>query len=458
MDDSIKSLKDEIEDAEMKVDASAGLEIETESDYANASQGDDDNDDVCDENDDDDDDDDEIPVSQLQEQSEQIDLGTIFAELISIKSELKEEIGSLKKDFRDAKSNLFSDVGAANEKCNLALDKCVQLEKRNKILEKENELLKERVTALEVYSKSDNLIKEGIAQQKDEDCAAVVRSFFSDQLKIQDAKNITFTRCHRTYSPQADKSKPIICRFLYLAERERVWAARFNLQGSHYFLKEHFPPEVNRRRSVLLPILKKAKALKMKARLQADKLVIESRPYTVKTLDQLPSALNPAEIATQRSKKYTAFFSKACPLSNFYPTPFLEIEGVKYDTVEQYLQSQKAYFANQPQIAEKIKETTEPAECKRLGDRLTVKIEEWLTRAKDIALKACRIKFRSDAGVRKFLLDTGDTTLLEAGPDKTWGIGVKRNDASVLKENSWNGENLLGTILMTVRDELKQEN
>ena len=164
MDDSIKSLKDEIEDAEMKVDASAGLEIETESDYANASQGDDDNDDVCDENDDDDDDDDDdIPVSQLQEQSEQIDLGTIFAELISIKSDLKEEIGSLKKDFRDAKSNLFSDVGAANEKCNLALDKCVQLEKRNKILEKENELLKERVTALEVYSKSDNLIIEGIA-------------------------------------------------------------------------------------------------------------------------------------------------------------------------------------------------------------------------------------------------------------------------------------------------------
>ena len=54
MDDSIKSLKDEIEDAEMKVDTSAGLEIETESDYANASQGDDDNDDVCDENGDDD--------------------------------------------------------------------------------------------------------------------------------------------------------------------------------------------------------------------------------------------------------------------------------------------------------------------------------------------------------------------------------------------------------------------
>ena len=195
----------------------------------------------------------------------------------------------------------------------------------------------------------------------------------------------------------------------------------------------------------------------MKARLQVDKLIVESRQYTLETLNQLPPSLNPAEIATNRNEKYTAFFSKACPLSNFYPTPLLEIDGVKYDTVEQYLLSEKAYFANQPEIAQQIKESTEPAVCKRMGDKLAVKSEEWLSKAKDIVLKACRIKFHSDAGVRKFLMDTGDTTLLEAGPDKTWGIGVKWNDAKVLTDTSWKGENSLVTILMTVRDELKKK-
>ena len=42
----------------------------------------------------------------------------------------------------------------------------------------------------------------------------------------------------------------------------------------------------------------------MKARLKVDKLIVESRHYTVETLNQLPPCLNPAEIATHRNEKY----------------------------------------------------------------------------------------------------------------------------------------------------------
>ena len=397
----------------------------------------------------------ENSMSEIPDENSQIDMAAIFKELISIKSDLRQDIADLREDFKNAKSDLFGKVKTAYDNSEKALQKCDELERKNLCLQKENDSLKDRVLSLEVYSKRDNLIIEGIPQQNEENCALKVKKFFSEQLKI--SEDISLTRCHRTYSGQSGKNRAIICRFLYLEEREKVWAARFNLKNTRYFLKEHFPPEVLRRRSVLLPILKKAKSLEMKARIHIDKLIVESRTYTIDTLDQLPVALNTAEIATKRNDKVTAFFTIANPLSNFYPTPLLEIDGTKYANIEQYLQSQKAYFAENPQVATKIKATTYPAACKRLGDEIDVKNnQDWLAKAKSLVHKACRIKFDKDPYARKFLLDTGNTTLIEAGPDKVWGVGIKLANPDILTENSWQGTNLLGNILMAVREELKQ--
>jgi ribA/ribD-fused uncharacterized protein len=303
----------------------------------------------------------------------------------------------------------------------------------------------------------DNPIIEGIVQHKEEDCTQKVKKFFAEQLKIPNSFNFTITRCHRLFTRQAnEKSRhsPIICRFLFLHEREKVWAARFNLKGSNYFLKEHFPQEINQRRSLLFPILKKAKSLNMKASIQVDKLIVDSKSYTVDSLDKLPAKLDPADAATQRDHKVAAFYTKANPLSNFFPTPLLEIDGVKYASVEQYLQSQKAYFAEEPQIAAKIKDTVNPAECKLMGDRLVVNNQDWLSVAKTLVYKACKNKFHSDPRARKFLLDTGNTILIEAGPDKVWGVGLKLNNPQILNCDAWQGDNLLGKILMSVRSEL----
>ena len=39
--------------------------------------------------------------------------------------------------------------------------------------------------------------------------------------------------------------------------------------------------------------------------------------------------------------------------------------------------------------------------------------------------------------------------------DKRWAIGLSADDDRVLDESQWQGENLLGKILMQVRQELK---
>ena len=44
----------------------------------------------------------------------------------------------------------------------------------------------------------------------------------------------------------------------------------------------------------------------------------------------------------------------------------------------------------------------------------------------------------------------------EANPkDTRWGIGLSAEDDRVLDESQWQGENLLGKVLMQVRQELK---
>lgn len=45
--------------------------------------------------------------------------------------------------------------------------------------------------------------------------------------------------------------------------------------------------------------------------------------------------------------------------------------------------------------------------------------------------------------------------LVEAGPDKTWGVGLKLNHLKILDHTCWQEENLLQKIVMTIREELK---
>ena len=127
---------------------------------------------------------------------------------------------------------------------------------------------------------------------------------------------------------------------------------------------------------------------------------------------------------------------------------------MQYDHVEQYYQMQKALFARRPDIARQMHCAVSPAECKALGDSLTVKTEDWLPDAKKAMRKACEVKFNQFDIPKKFLLDTKDKVIAEATTDKTWGIGLRLNDTRIA-DLKWEGDNLMGQILMTVRDSIR---
>jgi ribA/ribD-fused uncharacterized protein len=65
-------------------------------------------------------------------------------------------------------------------------------------------------------------------------------------------------------------------------------------------------------------------------------------------------------------------------------------------------------------------------------------------------------KFTQNPDILKILLDTEDKILAEASPyDKIWGIGFAEDDPRAKYQSQWQGKNLLGKVLMRVRERIR---
>jgi len=60
--------------------------------------------------------------------------------------------------------------------------------------------------------------------------------------------------------------------------------------------------------------------------------------------------------------------------------------------------------------------------------------------------------------MKEELMKTGDRLIVEASPyDKIWGIGLYESEAVNIPEEEWNGLNLLGKVMVKLREEFKNE-
>jgi ribA/ribD-fused uncharacterized protein len=328
-----------------------------------------------------------------------------------------------------------------------------EMKAENDSLNKQVEKLNQRLVALESYGRRENLIFQGVPIGENENCWDLIKGILMSQMKMSsDTVNaMKIQRCHRLYENNR-KTNKIIVRFMWYPDRERVWSARFQLAKTKIYINEDFPQEIILKRQILLPILKKAKQLKKRCTLSGDKLIIESRTYTVNNLHMLPPELNPAEIATRRSPEVTAFFTEMSPLSNFFRCN-IEVENQVYHSVEQYLQLQKAIFAEDEMRKTSIRNAKTPSECKSIAREIRVDEKNWLPRAAEAVRNACRVKFTNNEVARNFLISTRNTTLAEASLDKVWGIGRRLSDKDLFKK-PFDGQNLLGKILEEIRSSI----
>jgi DNA-directed RNA polymerase II subunit RPB2 len=123
----------------------------------------------------------------------------------------------------------------------------------------------------------------------------------------------------------------------------------------------------------------------------------------------------------------------------------LMLDGKAYPTVEHYFQAMK--FPDHPEYQETIRVSKTPAQAKRLGKTTEFTgRSDWSTEKDAIMLKALREKFSDrHPKLKQMLLETNEALIQDISPlDNYWGVGKKGT-----------GQNKLGKLLMTVRDELR---
>ncbi len=129
-------------------------------------------------------------------------------------------------------------------------------------------------------------------------------------------------------------------------------------------------------------------------------------------------------------------------LSNFSPHP-IRLKGKLWPTSEHFFQAQK--FAG-TEHEEAVRRAKSPMIAARMGrDRKKPLRRDWQAVKDDIMREAVRAKFTQNADLREMLLSTGTATLVEhTTNDNYWADG---GDGS--------GRNMLGQILMEIREELR---
>src|SRR5438045_2401996 len=129
--------------------------------------------------------------------------------------------------------------------------------------------------------------------------------------------------------------------------------------------------------------------------------------------------------------------------SNFAPYP-IQLDGKRWATSEHYFQAQKF---EDPHHQENIRKEKSPMIAARMGrDRKKKLRPDWESVKVSVMRKAVLAKFTQHDDIREVLLSTGYAKIVEhTENDDDWGDG---GDGS--------GKNILGNILMEVREELRQ--
>lgn len=131
-------------------------------------------------------------------------------------------------------------------------------------------------------------------------------------------------------------------------------------------------------------------------------------------------------------------------LSNFY-------EGKEFTYKEMKFTNAEAAFQSQKDLSRASEfEMLRPSDSKRLGRRVALR-QDWEEVKIKVMYEVCYAKFTQDDALRNKLVGTGDKELIEGNfhGDRCWGMILSQ------KDNKWVGSNLLGKVLMKLREDLR---
>lgn len=140
-------------------------------------------------------------------------------------------------------------------------------------------------------------------------------------------------------------------------------------------------------------------------------------------------------------------------LSNWYPSP-IRIFSNNFSSGEQAFMWAKADVFKDDEIKAEIMKTNNPKKLKSLGRKIkNFDDRTWSAIKESLMTKIVTAKFEQNLDLLEKLLSTEDAILVEANAyDKFWGCGLNTSDVVNVDPEKWKGKNILGKILMEIRD------
>lgn len=216
------------------------------------------------------------------------------------------------------------------------------------------------------------------------------------------------------------------------------------------------------------------------------------QPHIEKIIQLEPPKFN--YLDDYQNKGFTFFFRSESPFSQWHPSLFhvksKDDQFVAFVSAEQFMMYCKAKLFKDEEIADKIISlntendvfrqfihgditkndiiTRVDLKSKWDGAQKTIKSfgrevknyneEVWLKNRVKIVSRGSLEKYKQNDDLKKILLDTNNTIMVEASPyDKVYGIGFNATDPRAKDPQLWNGKNLLGKILTHLKRSFQLE-
>tara|TARA_X000000950_G_scaffold289424_1_gene413256 strand:- start:14471 stop:15391 length:921 start_codon:yes stop_codon:yes gene_type:complete len=144
-------------------------------------------------------------------------------------------------------------------------------------------------------------------------------------------------------------------------------------------------------------------------------------------------------------------------LSLYYYCQFIE-DNVTYSSVLHYILANKAMIMTDLTLYNhilKLRNTIDLLELERSLKLDTTAQQKWHDTKYQIVKQANLLKFTQNSNLKALLLSTENNILVNTSPsDSTWGIAISTTQAK--NGEKWNGQNLLGKILVDIRKIIAQ--
>ena len=251
----------------------------------------------------------------------------------------------------------------------------VRLTKQVQVLSSKQNKLQHKIILMEQKNLENCLVFRGLSEDISENDYNVREKVYKElahtfegndyAMNLSMAKNIVIKRCKRVGRFSHTRPRPVSVEFKHIQDVEFIMENKGYLQRGVYVDREYIP-EIERKRRILLPVLKAAKQCKdykKKCRLEDDKVVINGRKYGTNNLHQLPKEIDPFTITSKADENCIGFFGALNPLSNFYESKFI-VAAVKYLSSEQFIQAQKTNYFKDEISYNRIMGATNSLDCK----------------------------------------------------------------------------------------------